>query len=198
VWNWSCSDGSVPGPAGTPGGDQTPSIGAPVTVSDTPAAPAADLPLLPSSSQPPHATRSGHGSSSSTSSGGTPMAPPRDGTPTHGLASSFFISAPTGVTRAPAPRAQAAPPAARATPVRERGRRGGSGGGDHRAPFGPDPTTPLAASGASGGSSGFVLILLLALAAAVVLLDPAGWSTRVAAAVARGPDRTDRRIDRPG
>jgi hypothetical protein len=188
----------VPGPAGTPGGDPDPSIGAPVTVSDTPAAPAADLPLLPSSSQPPHATRSGHGSSSSSSSGGTRMAPPRDGTPTHGLASSLFVPpAPTGVTRAPAPRAQAAPPAARATPVRERGRRGG-GGGDHRAPFGPDPTTPLVASGASGGSSGFVLILLLALAAAVVLLDPAGLSMRVAAAVARGPDRTDRRIDRPG
>jgi hypothetical protein len=100
--------------------------------------------------------------------------------------------------RAPAPRAHAAPPAARATPARERDRRGGKGGGDRRGPFGPDPTSPLVATGTSGGSSGFVLILLMALAAAVTLLDPAGLGTRVAAAVARGPDRTDRRIDRPG
>jgi hypothetical protein len=103
-----------------------------------------------------------------------------------------------GITRATAPQAHAAPSAARATPVRERSRRG-AGGGEHRAPFAPDPTSPPAlAGGTSGGSSGFVLILLMALAAAVTLTDPAGLGQRVAPAVANGVDRIARRIDRPG
>jgi hypothetical protein len=82
--------------------------------------------------------------------------------------------------------------------VRERDRRGGKGGGDHRAPFGPEPTSPLVAGGSSSSSSGFVLILLMALAAAVLLSDPAGLGQRVAAAAAIGRDRIARRIDRPG
>jgi hypothetical protein len=127
--------------------------------------------------------------------------PPHFGSRVRGLTAALFLpSTPTGVTRPTAPRAHAAPPAARATPVRERGRRGGhSGGGDdRRGPLAPDPTTPVAATGASGGSSGFVLILLMALAAAVTLLDPAGLGMRVAAAASRGRDGTARRIDRPG
>jgi hypothetical protein len=93
-----------------------------------------------------------------------------------------------------------ASPAARANPVRERGRRGGASGpsGPQR-PFGPDPTVPLiAGSGSSGGGTGFVLLLTMALLAAVSLLDPAGLSTRVATASRSGLDRIVRRIDRPG
>jgi hypothetical protein len=104
-----------------------------------------------------------------------------------------------GITRPVAPRAHVAPSAARATPVRERSRRGAGSGGDRRDPFAPDPTSPpVLNGGSSGGSSGFVLILLMALAAAVTLTDPAGLGQRVAAAVAKGVDRIARRIDRPG
>ena len=91
------------------------------------------------------------------------------------------------------------PPAARAKPVRERGRQGGAGGGGSHNPFAPDPISPLTVStAAGGGGSGFVLLLTMALMVAVSLLDPAGWSTRVAAASRSGLDRIVRRIDRPG
>jgi hypothetical protein len=169
-----------------------------VAVSDTPAAPAAD-PLLPSTPTQQAAPRSHRTEAASTaSSGGTPagrlvLASATASSP------SLFASPSPGVVPTTAPRAHAAPPAARATPVREHDRRGGKGGGGlPQTPFGPDPTSPLAATGASGGGSGFVLLLLMALAAAVTLTDPAGSGQRVAAAVVRGVDRIARRIDRPG
>jgi len=163
---------------------------------DTPAAPAADSPLLAGASN--DATPLTHGSARS--SNGTRTPPPAQGSPAiTGAPASLFISpASSGAPSILPPRARASSPAAQVTPARERGRRGGTGGGDPRSPFGPDPTSPLVATGASGGSSGFVLILLLALAAAVTLLDPAGLSQRVAAAAAHGRDRIARRIDRPG
>ena len=89
--------------------------------------------------------------------------------------------------------------AARAKPVRERGRRGGAGRGGSHSPFDPDPISPLTVSAAAGGGGpGFVLLLTMALMATVSLLDPAGWSMRVAAASRSGLDRIVRRIDRPG
>jgi hypothetical protein len=196
VWNWSCSDDSAPGPAGTPGGGPSPTTGAPATVADVPAAPAADPPLLATPNPHQAVPRSARHAASGAAAEATPLVyGPRAGVPT---ASLFLPATPIGGIRSSAPRTHAAPPVARATPVRERDRRGGSGGGHHRIPFAPDPTSPLVATGASSGSPGFVLILLMALAAAVQLLDPAGLSQRVAAAVARGRDRSARRIDRPG
>jgi hypothetical protein len=163
-----------------------------------PAAPAADPPLLSTPSQPA-ATRDHRAVSAARSSGATPPTPLAFAAPSHELAASFFLPAlPIGVARPSAPRAHAAPPVTRATPVRERDRRGGKGGGNRPDPFAPDPTTPLVASGSSAGSSGFVLLLLMALVAAVTLFDPAGLGQRVAAAVTSGVDRIARRIDRPG
>jgi hypothetical protein len=137
------------------------------------------------------------------STGGTRAGPPPPVfEPTAGAvgATQLFFSplAPSGVKHL-APRVRRASPAARATPVRERGRRGGAGGDGPPRPFGPDPTVPLiAGSVSSGGGTGFVLLLTMALLAAVSLLDPAGLSWRVATATRSVRDRIVRRIDRPG
>jgi hypothetical protein len=94
---------------------------------------------------------------------------------------------------------RSASPAARANPVRERGRRGGADPGGPQTPFVPDPVVPLIAGSASGGGgTGFVLLLTMALLAAVSLADPAGLSWRVATATRSVRDRIVRRIDRPG
>jgi hypothetical protein len=90
-------------------------------------------------------------------------------------------------------------PAARAKPLRERGRRGGAGGGGSHNPFDPAPSSPLTVgTAASSGGTGFVLLLTMALLAAVSLADPAGLSWRVATATRSVRDRIVRRIDRPG
>jgi hypothetical protein len=56
----------------------------------------------------------------------------------------------------------------------------------------------MVGTAASGGGTAFFVLLTMALLAAVALLDPAGWSTRVATASRSGLDRIVRRIDRPG
>jgi hypothetical protein len=83
--------------------------------------------------------------------------------------------------------------------VRERGRRGGAGGGGSPSPFNPEPNVPLTVgSAATGGGTAFFVLLTMALLAAVSLLDPAGLSWRVATATRSVRDRIVRRIDRPG
>jgi len=197
VWNWTCADDAEPAAAtqpgpGAPGHDTTT-----IAVADVPTAPALDASVTPAPAAQPRAA--------ATLTGGTSSGPPPP--PSHGPAggavdaTSLFFSGttPSGVTHL-APRVRSASPAARANPVRERGRRGGAGGGGgpHR-PFAPDPTAPLlAGSSAGGGSTGFFLILTMALLAAVSLADPAGLRWRVATATRSCRDRIVRRIDRPG
>ena len=136
------------------------------------------------------------------STGGTAAGPAAARPPAGGRrrrrAAALLLLHPSGATHL-APRVRPASPAARAKPVRERGRRGGAGGGGSHSPFDPDPISPLlVGSAAGGGGTGFVLLLTMALMAAVSLLDPAGWSMRVATATRSGRDRIVRRIDRPG
>jgi hypothetical protein len=108
------------------------------------------------------------------------------------------VPVPSGVAHL-APRVRSASPAARANPVRERGRRGGADPSGPQSPFAPEPVVPLIAGSASGGGgTGFVLLLTMALLAAVSLADPAGLSWRVATATRSVRDRIVRRIDRPG
>jgi hypothetical protein len=143
--------------------------------------------------------------SASPSTGGTRAGPPPPvSQPALGaVAATQLLFSPATPSGAPhlAPRVRNASPAARANPVRERGRRGGAGGGGNgpQRPFGPDPTVPLiAGSVASGGGTGFFVLLTMALLAAVSLLGPAGLSWRVATATRSVKDRIVRRIDRPG
>jgi hypothetical protein len=174
-----------------PGLDATP-----IAVPDSPAAPALDPPLALAPAAHPRAT--------SRSTGGTAVGPPP---PPAGLSATSAVDAaqlfhsfpvPTGVAHL-APRVRSASPAARANPVRERGRRGGADPSGPQSPFAPDPVVPLiAGSAAGGGGTGFVLLLTMALLAAVSLADPAGLSWRVATATRSVRDRIVRRIDRPG
>ena len=195
VWNWTCSDGGQPTTTASPTSAPPGYDATPVAVVDWPATPAADAPV------PVPATR--HASPRAASStGGTAPAPRRPPAPAAGAvdAQQLFSSfTPSGVAHPLAPRVHRVSPAARAKPMRERGRRGGAGGGGSHSPFDPDPSSPPpVASSASGGAPGFVLLLTMALMAAVSLLDPAGWSMRVATAARTGLDRIVRRIDRPG
>jgi hypothetical protein len=199
VWNWSCADDAEP-VTGSPSAPGAPGIdGAPFPVIDTPAAAAADPTTVALAPSAPLASPR----SASSSTGGTQAGPPPPvSQPAVGAVAAaelFFSPAtPRGATHL-APRVRIASPAARANPVRERGRRGGAGDDGPQRPFGPDPTVPLiAGSVASGGGTGFFVLLTMALLAAVSLLDPAGLSWRVATATRSGRDRIVRRIDRPG
>jgi len=175
----------------------------PFTVSDTPAEPAAD-PTAVAFGAPTTGGGAPH-AASPRSTGGTRAGPPppvsQPATGAVDATSLFFApSTPSGAAHL-APRVRIASPAARANPVRERGRRGGAGGGGSgpQPPFGPEPVAPLiAGSAGSGGGTAFFVLLTMALLAAVSLLDPAGLSWRVATATRSVRDRIVRRIDRPG
>jgi hypothetical protein len=192
VWNWTCAADADPA-AGTSSSPGVPGLDAtPIAVPDSPAAPALDPPLALAPAAHPRAT--------SRSTGGTAAGPPPP--PATGAvdAAQLFqsVPVPTGVAHL-APRVRSASPAARANPVRERGRRGGADPSGPQSPFAPEPVVPLIASSASGGGgTGFVLLLTMALLAAVSLADPAGLSWRVATATRSVRDRIVRRIDRPG
>jgi hypothetical protein len=195
VWNWTC--GADADPAGTSSSPGVPGLDAtPIAAPDSPAAPAVDPPLALAPAAHP---RAASGSTGGTAAG--PPPPPDRMSPIGAVdAAQLFSTAPvpTGAAHL-APRVRSASPAARANPVRERGRRGGAGGDGPRSPFLPEPTVPaLAGSSAGSGGTGFVLLLTMALLAAVSLADPAGLSWRVATATRSVRDRIVRRIDRPG
>jgi hypothetical protein len=193
VWNWTCAADADPA-AGTGSSPGVPGLDAtPIAVPDSPAWPAADTPIALAPAAHPRAA---------SSTGGTASGPPPARASAAGAvdAAQLFFSAPapSGVAHL-APRVRLASPAARANPVRERGRRGGADPGGPQSPFAPDPVVPLiAGSSAGGGGTGFVLLLTMALLAAVSLADPAGLSWRVATATRSVRDRIVRRIDRPG
>ena len=196
VWNWTCAADADPA-AGTSSSPGVPGLDAtPIAVPDSPAVACrrhADRGSRPPRTRAPRRRR--------------PVArpPARRRSPVRRRrgavdATQLFFSAPvpSGVAHL-APRVRSASPAARANPVRERGRRGGADPGGPQSPFAPDPVVPLiAGSAAGGGGTGFVLLLTMALLAAVSLADPAGLSWRVATATRSVRDRIVRRIDRPG
>jgi hypothetical protein len=199
VWNWTCSDDppaavAMPPPSAPSGGD-APGVYdvTAIAMVDVPATPAG-APIAAARARPSHARSSTGG----TVSGSPPLArrPARGAVEAQQL---FGSLTPSGVTHPPAPRVHPSSPATRAKPMRERGRRGGADRRGSHGPFDPDPISPLTvATSGGGGGTGFVLLLTLGLMAAVSLLDPAGWSTRVATAARSGLDRIVRRIDRPG
>jgi hypothetical protein len=195
VWNWTCAAaadpaaGTSPSP-GVPGLDATP-----IAVLDSPASPAADTPIALAPAAHPRAAPS---STRRTAAGHRPPARPSATGAVDATRLFFSAPVPSRVVHL-APRVRSASPAARANPVRERGRRGGADPSGPQLPFAPDPVVPLmAGSSTGGGGTGFVLLLTMALLAAVSLADPAGLSWRVATATRSVRDRIVRRIDRPG
>jgi hypothetical protein len=176
-----------------PGLDATP-----IAVPDSPASPAADAPIALVRTAHPRAAPASTGGTDGTAAGPPPPARPSATGAVDATELFFSTPVPSGVAHL-APRVRSASPAARANPLRERGRRGGADPSGPQSPFVPDPVAPLlAGSAAGGGGTGFVLLLTMALLAAVSLADPAGLSWRVATATRSVRDRIVRRIDRPG